>query len=167
MTLQMLNILKQTLPSKKSCTKSCSISPQEFNDFGDKLTSNFGELKELPPCTINTPEEPFEFLTIDTNFVLQELLHLSEKPKLDIIKFDTRLLRISAPIIAPFLTHIYNLSLCTGTLPQDWKVAGTTPVYKTKGDTANPSNYRPISVVSPLAKILEKAIKTQLLSYIK
>ena len=27
------NILKQTLPSKKSCTKSCSISPQEFNDF--------------------------------------------------------------------------------------------------------------------------------------
>ena len=38
------NILKQTLPSKKSCTKSCSISPQEFNDFfstiGEKLTSN-------------------------------------------------------------------------------------------------------------------------------
>ena len=73
---------------------------------GEKLTSNFGELKELPPCRINTPEEPFEFLTIDTNFVLQKLLHLSGKPKLDIIKYETRLLRISAPIIAPFLTHI-------------------------------------------------------------
>ena len=41
------NILKQILPSKKSCTKSCSISPQEFNDFLAPLA------KSLLPTLVN------------------------------------------------------------------------------------------------------------------
>ena len=98
--------------------------------------------------------------------VLQELLHLSSEPKLDILNFDTKLLRLSAPLIAPILTHIYNLSLSSGFIPPDWKLARVTPVYKQKGSKHEPGNYRPISVVSPIAKIIEKSVKAQLLIFL-
>ena len=166
---KMWKVLKQALPSNKHSSQSCKISAQTFNDFfssvGVKLATNFGDL-DLPEVTINTPHELFNFVSVDVNFVLHELLHLSPDPKMDVLNFDCKLLRIASPIIAPILTHIYNLSLCFGSIPSDLKLACITPIYKGKGDNENPTNYRPISIVSPLAKILEKTVKLQLVTYL-
>ena len=85
---------------------------------------------------------------------------------MDVLNFDCKLLRIASPIIAPILTHIYNLSLCFGSIPSDLKLACITPIYKGKGDNEIPTNYRSISIVSPLAKILEKTVKLQLVTYL-
>ena len=78
---------------------------------------------------------------------------------------DPKLLRVSSLIIALLLTHIFNLSLAQGLIPKDLKLARITPIYKGKGDLDDPSNYRPISVISNLAKILEKAVKIQTVNY--
>ena len=165
---QMWKILRKALPSNKYSSQSCNISAQAFNDFfssvGENLTSSFGDF-HLPDIMIDTPTETFSFLTVDINFVLQELLKLPKNSKLDILNFDSRLLRLASPIIAPILTHIYNLSLCSSSIPADFKKALITPIYKGKGENDNPSNYRPISVVATIAKILEKAVKVQLLTY--
>ena len=75
------------------------------------------------------------------------------------------MLLISAPAIAPFLTHIFNLSLYHGKIPSDFKLARVTPIFKGQGDTNDPNNYRAISVVSRVAKIFEKNVKTQLISH--
>ena len=75
------------------------------------------------------------------------------------------LLRRSAPAIADSLTHIFSLSLYHGSLPSDWKIARITPIYKQKGCKDDPNNYRPISVVSSIAKIMEKLVKHQLMSH--
>ena len=64
------------------------------------------------------------------------------------------------------LTTIFNFSLKTGFVFDDWKYARVTPVYKGKGDKEVFSNYRPISVVSHLAKIQEKLVQTQFISYL-
>ena len=64
------------------------------------------------------------------------------------------------------LTPIYNLSLCQGTLPDDWKTAKVTSVYKGKGDNDSPENYRPISIILPTAKIFEKLVKNQIAAYL-
>ena len=163
------NLLKQVLPSNKYTSHKPTITAQTFNDLfstvGEKLTSNFSD-STLPDCHISTPEVPFSFLCIDSNFVLKELLKLSKESKLDILQFDDKLLRFASLIISPYLAHIFNLSLCTGFLPQDWKLARITPIYKGKNDKCDPTNYRPISVVSPIAKILEKAVKSQLIDYL-
>ena len=66
---------------------------------------------------------------------------------------DCKLLRLASPIIAPSLTHIFNLSLAQGQMPSDWKIARVTPVYKNKGSKDDPGNYRPISVVPTVKKI--------------
>ena len=76
-----------------------------------------------------------------------------------------KFLRLASPIIAPLLCHIFNLSLCNGIVPSDWKLARVTPIYKGQGETTHPGNYRPISVIPTVAKVLEKLVKRQLVSH--
>ena len=64
------------------------------------------------------------------------------------------------------ITHILNLSLCTGKFPVKWKEVGITPIYKGEGDILDPNNYRPISVVPTISKIIEKIFQKQLFSFL-
>ena len=48
--------------------------------------------------------------------------------------------------------------------PMDWKAAKVTPIHKS-GDKANVDNYRPISVLSIVSKIMERAVHNQLYEY--
>ena len=50
------------------------------------------------------------------------------------------------------------MSLQSGHLPNDWKQAHVTPVYK-KGSRVLAANYRPISLTSPIVKLLESIIR--------
>ena len=54
----------------------------------------------------------------------------------------------------------------TGIVPDDWKLARVTLVYKGDGDILNESNYRPISVIGHIAKLAECEVKQQLLEYL-
>ena len=51
-------------------------------------------------------------------------------------------------------------------VPNILKVSRVTPVYK-NGLTTEPTNYRPIALLSPFSKILEKIIADQLTSFIE
>ena len=66
--------------------------------------------------------------------------------------------------IAPALTDLFNISLSSGIFPSEWKRSHITPIHK-GGPSDDPSNFRPISVVPVLAKILEKIVSIQLSSY--
>ena len=78
-----------------------------------------------------------------------------------------------APIIFKKLKHILAVHLAllftkivtTGSLPDEWKKAFVTPVFK-KGKTSDPNNYRPISLTCVCCKIFESIVKDQLLSYL-
>ncbi|EFA11850.1 hypothetical protein TcasGA2_TC005090 [Tribolium castaneum] len=56
------------------------------------------------------------------------------------------------------LAQLMTLSLQTGTLPSDWKLAVVKPIYKKKGDKFNPSSYRPVSLTSLVIKIMESIV---------
>ena len=92
---------------------------------------------------------------------------MSKESSLDILEFDRKLLQISAPYINISLNYLFNDSLNCGFVPNDWKLARTTPVYKGKCDKNNISNYRPISVVCHIAKLLEKEVQSQFVSYLQ
>ena len=62
--------------------------------------------------------------------------------------------------IAKSVCHIVNLSLQTGDVLEQWKIARVVPILK-KGDKDLISNYRPISVIPVLAKIVEKFVTKQ------
>ena len=68
-------------------------------------------------------------------------------------------------VIVPSLTFIINLSIRTRIFPDDWKVAKVTPIYKEGGKT-NQNNYRPISVLPVVTKLIERVIFYQFYSYL-
>ena len=78
---------------------------------------------------------------------------------------DPHLLQIAAEIIAEPLTHIFNLTIENCQIPKIWKAAYVVPLLK-RGDPANPNNYRPISKLSVLCKILEGLISNQLKEFL-
>jgi len=63
-------------------------------------------------------------------------------------------------------TFLVNLSLSTGSVPDEWKKARVVPLYKS-GGRENMDNYRPISILPVLSKILEKAVNFQLQQYLR
>ena len=72
-----------------------------------------------------------------------------------------KFIKLSTCVIAPILTSLYNRCLIEGNFPQVLKVAQITPIYK-KGNKKTCSNYRPISLLSTISKILEKCIYVRL-----
>ena len=66
-----------------------------------------------------------------------------------------KMLKSTAPFIAKSLTKLFNKSLRSGKFPSDWKAARVVPIPK-GGDPESPVNYRPISILSILSKLLEK-----------
>ena len=68
--------------------------------------------------------------------------------------------------IAYPLTIIYNKSLDTGVIPSAWKKSNTTPIHKIVSSD-DPSNYRPISVVPIVAKLLEEVVLSQLSTHLE
>nr|CAH7762493.1 unnamed protein product [Callosobruchus chinensis] len=62
-----------------------------------------------------------------------------------------------APELAPILTRLFRMSYSFGVFPKDWKSACIQPVPK-KGSKADPSNYRPIALLSVISKVMEKCV---------
>jgi len=74
-------------------------------------------------------------------------------------KISARMLKETVSSITPMITAIFNMSLSTGiaTCPDSWKSSLIVPVPKS-GDSSNPWNYRPISLLPIVSKLLEKHI---------
>ena len=70
----------------------------------------------------------------------------------------------AADYIASPLSYIFNMSLSKGVFPDAIKIAKVTPVYK-KGEKDIPGNYRPISVLPLLAKVLEENNNSRQITY--
>ena len=77
----------------------------------------------------------------------------------------SRCVRDSASCIACPLTHIVNLSIIQGSVPDDLKSARVIPLYK-KNDKTEVGNYRPVSILSIISKIFERVIYDQVVDYL-
>ena len=76
------------------------------------------------------------------------------------------MLKDTANVIAKPLAYIINLSLRSEQVPYDWKIAQVLPLHK-GGSAVDENNFRPISILPVLSKILEKSVHRQLLSYLE
>ena len=65
------------------------------------------------------------------------------------------------------MTHyVFNQSISTGQVPSGWKSSLVVPVPKTSDHLQNPNNYRPISLLSILSKVLEKHIYSLIVDFL-
>ncbi|XP_053155158.1 uncharacterized protein LOC128346183 [Hemicordylus capensis] len=68
--------------------------------------------------------------------------------------------------LADLLAKIYNLSLQSGSVPEDWRVANVTWIFK-KGSRGNLGNYRPVSLMSVPGKLMESMLKDKIVKRIE
>ena len=78
----------------------------------------------------------------------------------------TRILRTFARDVAPQVFDLFQQTIKYGRLPQEWKQATVTPIFK-KGDRSLVSNYRPISFLSVLSKVLERIVYRRLYAHVE
>ena len=67
--------------------------------------------------------------------------------------------------VSETLTDIFNSSLESGQVPEDWRVANVIPLFK-KGSREELGNYRPVSLTSFVGKVLETLITHQMRNYL-
>ena len=64
------------------------------------------------------------------------------------------------------LSVLFNKSLQTGTVPNEWKLANVTPIFKS-GDKKEAGNYGPVSLTSICSRLLEAIVKEQIMVHME
>ena len=77
-----------------------------------------------------------------------------------------QLLKLSLPYTIDSLTYVFNLCIEKNVFPSELKKAKVVPLPKST-DKTNPTNYRPISLLSVLSKLLEKHVHIYLIDYLE
>ena len=97
----------------------------------------------------------FHFGYVSEIEVTQLLKKLKRKKAAANDNLPPGLLKDSAAVNSAPFTHIINLSFRSGVFPSDWKIAKILPLYK-NGATDQFGNYRPISILPVISKVVEK-----------
>ena len=92
--------------------------------------------------------------------ILKLLKQLNPAKSAGIDNLTGKFLKEGAPVLASPITDLVNLSISLSLFPDDCKIAKLKPLYKKEAKT-KPKNYRPISVLPLLSKIIERIIRNQ------
>ena len=118
------------------------------------------------------PDTPVGINTIEHIMITKELVSKKIK-ELELNKssgpdgIHNKMLLKGVDIISQPLASLFNRSIDEGTFPIAWKTAHVTPIYKLKGDKSVCANYRPISLLSCIGKILERCIHGYVFDFLR
>jgi len=133
-----------------------------FNDYFNSVFTmeDLATLQSLRE-SVHFNELPVDSIQFTPQIFFEELSSLQYNKACDPDNLSAQLLKVAAEYICPPLSCLSQLSLSTGTLPRDWVTANIMAVHK-KSDKHLPSNYRPISLISIVVKVMERIIHRQL-----
>ena len=102
---------------------------------------------------------------VSEDFVYKELLKLNSSKSTGLDELPARFIKDGANVLKIPITFIVNLSISTSTVPEEMKIARVKPLYK-KNSSLETGNYRPVSILSVVSKILEKSVHSQLVAFL-
>ena len=103
---------------------------------------------------------------IDHAFVLKELLSMKPNKSNGLDNIGPRFLKDGAHPLAHVITYLINLSIKNKCVPDCTKAAKVIPLHK-KGSKLDVGNYRPVSILTSVSKILERAVYIQVEKHCK
>ena len=107
----------------------------------------------------------FRLSPVRTRFVFDQLSELKVGKSTGLDGISVRFLKDGAEVLAGPLCHIVNLSITSEVVPSGMKDARVTPLFK-KGSRLDCGNFRPVSILNVLSKVLERAVHAQFVSYL-
>lgn len=172
-----------TLVNKITQNKQKNSKNTIIDNFKDKTDNPQTVLNDINKYFVNAcpdikPNIPYDHRYIKRNNHSIFMAPTSPKEVLDCIKslknkkssgedlIPICVLKEVADIICNPLAHIINRIFCTGIYPERLKIAHIKAVYK-KGDKDEVSNYRPISLLSNIGKVIEKIMYSRFISFLE
>ena len=130
-----------------------------FNQIGVKLANKTEESIHSPLhyASKSQSQHRFKFNSVTKTEVENMCSKLKPKKSCGPDGISSKLLKEINKAISKPLTHLINLSLTTGEIPQEIKESIIVPIYK-DGDKKEASNHRPISLLNSISKIFEKKL---------
>jgi exonuclease III len=166
--------------NKNSLTDRLLVNGNEI--FGDKMighrfnqhfSSIANSIQEKIPPTVRPPDSYlqesgslFNMPNITPADILEIVQGFEDKKSCDFGGISPFILKKIINSILDPLCFIFNKSIETGIVPDMFKMAKVTPVFKKGGDPTNLNDYRPISLISIFSKILEKYIAKNLKAFL-
>ncbi len=177
---KMWKAIKNVLPSsKKSAVSSIFDNGKVFTDSTSiaKIMNNYfaSICKKLSKAfqnsvpifsTVNNPHFQFHLATVTVEFVSCVIAKLRPNKAVGLDKIRARLLKDGSHVISPILTSLIDKSIEDGAFPKLWKSAKVSALFK-GGDKSLKDNYRPISILPSVSKIIERAVYLQLSTYLE
>ena len=141
-----------------------SIFNEYFCNIGNVYADNI-PLSTMNPCHYVRVNQPYSFFLepVSPEEVVYYIKDLKNS-KQNLNSISIQIMKENCEIIAPIVTDLINICFQTGNYPKILKKAVVLPLLK-KGDPVILSNYRPISILPTLSKIIEKCLKSRLLRY--
>ena len=142
---------------------------ESFNDFyiniGPKVSADIPIHNKSPTSYINNHISDTIYLEpVTENEVENIIINLkNSSPGWD--DFTAKIVKLSYPSFIIPLTYICNLSLSSGIVPNDLKIAKVILIFKSKKRNCI-NNYRPVSVLPVFSKNLERLVFNRLLKFI-
>eukprot|EP00057_Strongylocentrotus_purpuratus_P009185 XP_011663659.1 PREDICTED: RNA-directed DNA polymerase from mobile element jockey-like [Strongylocentrotus purpuratus] len=146
-----------------SKTTSDEEKAEVLNEFFASVFTR-EDVTTIPEPEVKFDGDPLEEVVITTEEVLKKLkkLNPSKSPGPD--GLHPRVLKEAAEVLAEPLAVIFNKSIQEGRVPDGWKEANVTAIYK-KGKATSPGNYRPVSLTSVICKIMESILRDHIMSF--
>ena len=131
--------------------------------FSDVFTHE--EHTNIPHCErVNFPDSISDIIFTPDN-VSRKIKKLKISTSSGPDKISSKFLNEHVDCLSLPLSILFNRSMHSGQVPQDWKEANVTPIFK-KGSKNNPSNYRPVSLTSIPCKLMESIMKDGIVEYL-
>ena len=159
---QTVNIILHRKPSNilPSSPPTSSLADTFASFFTEKITKLHSTSPHIEPPYVPSKPTSFRLATVDE---ISVLINQAPNKQCNLDPIPMSLLKQCCHILAPVITNIVNLSLCTGEFPSQFKQAIVTPLLKKPSlDRESLSNYRPISNLSFVSKLTERIIKDRL-----
>ena len=162
--------------SSVKCNGRETSDPQEMADiFNSHFTSIANKIAEKIPHTDKPPDEHCK--NLETVFysasipvtpleVFTTTKQLQDKKSCDLNGISSFLVKNVISCIIEPISHVFNCSVISGTVPTQLKIAKISPIHKS-GDKSDVDNYRPISLLCTFSKILEKLMANRIVEYLE
>ena len=132
--------------------------------FASVFTKSNGE--PPPPRELTDGSEELTDINITTNDVMEAIEKLKEYSAPGPDEIPPKIIKeLKTELVTP-LTFLFQKSMDTGKIPDDWREANVTPLFK-KGKKSDPGNYRPVSLTNVIGKTMERVVKEALTKYIE
>lgn len=137
-----------------------------FAQIGQNLANKIKPLNQTQQKLPASSPNSLAMLEVTASDILGIINSLRDDCAVGWDGISSKILKLNANALVPTITHICNLSVSSGVFPAVFKKAIVHPIYKS-GDRNSVSNYRPISVLSSLSKILEKILNNTLVNFLE